>query len=652
MGRRNHFKVQNLPMLSLRHNGILQQLQDLLRLVKTDKRLATIASWIGAGAAVAIIVMKWLPPPVFKDFLVGADKEGASIVKRQRGSSDLEHEMLTVPGLKNAGSNCFLNVVLQALASCDVLVEFLCTCANKSILNKLEDVNDEQFDMPLATTVAYLLTELCELGPAHCTLSPRPVMLALDSYAKNFDLALQQDAVEALAHLATALQEERVEFFERCRPTLHSFSFDSIEECSSKSCLFLKMHMVDKEILHSWTRQLRWPLEGAFGSSLECQLCNFQFSVHFQVFNEVPLLPQWDQEGVIIHECSLEDCLTRFIAPSRVSDVICSRCSHLDAMRHLAYGSFADMGMIRVVANCVFDEQCSCEALILEHGGVWNTKKTDAYQRLRIGRVPEVLCLQIQRAVVMDSGQVQKLMGHVSFPMILDLSPYTITAQHPITRAEAKCEKPCYRSMLQPNDSKELPRKEKHQPARESQLPSKHEAKQENNWKLCDRIANKEVLFELLAVIVHLGGPQEGHYMVYRKVKVPKGKTESPAFDSSKNCTSSVKMEQRLDEMEIDQCILITPRSTLDVVMDDYIKESFNVDFQPTTNLNFKASQSTENGHDNASQYTRESCETEDSLWFLISDAIVKKVTEQEVLAADASLLLFGRLTSTFSGKQ
>lgn len=108
-----------------------------------------------------------------------------------------------VPGLRNLGNNCFLNVVLQALASCVCFQSFLDdVIAEYGTDEKLVE------NMPLVFSLASLLQELSSVSAQKVVLSPRQLMRAISSYIPNFDLTSQQDAAEAFVHLLGTLKEE------------------------------------------------------------------------------------------------------------------------------------------------------------------------------------------------------------------------------------------------------------------------------------------------------------------------------------------------------------------------------------------------------------------------------------------------------------
>lgn len=296
---------------SRRHVALPLSWNTLLKHGK-GKDLAMMLTLLGAGSMGAFIAMRYaFKTPVALTFSWTDNKKASADVKNK---ADPE---LTIAGLQNMGNNCFLNVVLQALASSDVLVSFMEECAG---VIDTQGVQAERTTMPLAAAVADLLRELAQGQIARRILSPRKVMLALNLYSRQFDLSMQQDAAEALAYLAAGLQEERDKYLNLHRPV--SQSFGSVLDMN------LATPQLDQSLLH-------WPLEGTLGSLMTCQRCDFQFSTVFQYFNDISLPLSRRTDGSIIDNCTLEDCLDRFTAPEWVASVKCSHCAHMEASKVL-----------------------------------------------------------------------------------------------------------------------------------------------------------------------------------------------------------------------------------------------------------------------------------------------------------------------------
>lgn len=107
-------------------------------------------------------------------------------------------------GLQNLGNNCFLNVILQALASCDNFVSSL-----DDLLESDDVLPEEQSErMPLILALSSLLKDLSKVRDKKIVLNPESVMHALSCYVSHFNLTRQQDASEAFVHLLTSLRDE------------------------------------------------------------------------------------------------------------------------------------------------------------------------------------------------------------------------------------------------------------------------------------------------------------------------------------------------------------------------------------------------------------------------------------------------------------
>ncbi|KAI5059514.1 hypothetical protein GOP47_0025833 [Adiantum capillus-veneris] len=392
--------------------GHMQSWRDVLQL--THSLGLTL---LGAGTVGAILLLRQLSPASALSWLLQS--------RPPNGFPDdslFDPSHLTVPGLRNSGNNCFLNAILQALSSSCVVLSFLAAYGRGDILSLFDGVESRCISLPLTEALSDLLVELSELDPEPRVASPRHVMYALEPYAKQFDLSLQQDAAEALNYLADALQIERIAFFESFR----AFR-ESISDASRPSNGIVVEDVSEKENspLNSWKR---WPLEGTIGSMLMCQECGYKFSTQFQSFHEVPLSPPQFSNGNIVNGCNLEACLEQFTAPECISNVRCSCCSHSLALRLLENRGLLDKAVFQRIKDCTFDDDCSCEQLVTQIGGSWKNVHVNAIKQLRFGRCPEVMCCQVQRVVV-SSGELVKWTGHVSFPLVLNLQPFVMSSQ-------------------------------------------------------------------------------------------------------------------------------------------------------------------------------------------------------------------------------
>ncbi|KAI3841126.1 hypothetical protein MKX03_007854 [Papaver bracteatum] len=314
--------------------------------------------------------------------------------------------LVLVPGLQNLGNNCFLNVVLQALASCDCFHEFL-----QNIIERDDfSVGDRVENMPLSAALFNLFKELCSPRDERMILSPRKVMHAMDQYIPNFNLTRQQDAAEALHHLLSSLQDE----------TSQSYvpNYGSLAELSAfPHCKILHPNKKSgPNEQERWQQDLLGPFNGILGSSLTCKSCSSQLSADFEFFISLPLTP-------LINGCSVEHCLKQFTAAELIDNYRCNRCWHIAGIKYFSTVDGNHKSQIEKLNSCVEEDTCECKNLFPEEVP-WSHQRSRTLKQLSIVRCPKILCIHLQRASVNPFGELVKLQGHIPFPMLLDLSPY------------------------------------------------------------------------------------------------------------------------------------------------------------------------------------------------------------------------------------
>ncbi|CAE6151784.1 unnamed protein product [Arabidopsis arenosa] len=398
---------------------------------------------------------------------------------------DAGDDSFLVPGLQNLGNNCFLNVILQALASCKDFRSFLqwvLEDARDSVAGELEE------QLPLTYALSALLQELCTVGSRRSVSSPRKVMVALTDYATNFNLTSQQDAAEALLHLISSLQEEIVVCY---RPSQSSNLSDILFSRN------LRM-LAPSEGLHGlmelkrWHKHLRGPFDGILGSTLMCRTCSSQISLEFQFFHTLPLSPLLHNGGYnIMFGCTLENCLNKFLDAEKVENYFCYRCWHGAALKYLSVIGAAEID-IEKVRSCGGEDQCDCKTSHHLQRMPWSNSYSHILKQLIIARFPKLLCIQVQRASF-NMFEEFKLSGHIAFPLVLDLSLFTPT-------------------------SIGLNIEERIEMSAEDQKPE---------------ASRKHGMYRLVTVVEHFGRTGSGHYTVYRSVRVSSQEEEEDCEELS-----------------------------------------------------------------------------------------------------------------------
>ncbi|XP_075081088.1 ubiquitin carboxyl-terminal hydrolase 27 isoform X3 [Nicotiana tabacum] len=241
----------------------------------------------------------------------------------------------TIPGLQNLGNNCFLNVVLQALASCKSFNKFL-----EHVVEEYEGSSMEgSGDLPVIAALASLIEELCIARHGRAVLSPRRLMHTMSSYIPNFNLTSQQ------------------------------------------------------------------------------------ISLDFQLFHSLHLVPVLSIVGATMPGCSVEHCLKQFFVAEQLENYKCSHCWHIAAVKFVS-AMDENEAIVEKLKLCNEEDSCDCKELPCLARLPWSNSFSRTFKQLSIGRSPKVLCLHLQRASINVFGELVKLQGHISFPLILDLAPF------------------------------------------------------------------------------------------------------------------------------------------------------------------------------------------------------------------------------------
>ncbi|XP_047181554.1 ubiquitin carboxyl-terminal hydrolase 27 isoform X1 [Vigna umbellata] len=453
---------------------------------------------------------------------------------------------LFVPGLQNLQNNCFLNVVLQALASCFYFQGFLHVvmgeCGNKDL--------DE--NMPLSLSLATLLEELSSVSGEKVTLSPRKTMLAMSNYIPDFSLTSQQDAAEAFLHLLCSLREE---FGDCYAPKMSSLA----DIFASNYRILTPIQRDCQSEQDRWQQHFLGPFDGILASSLTCQSCSSQISINLEHFDCLPLSPVLSDSSNIRFGCTLVDCLKQFIVAEHVENYRCSYCWHNAAIKYLSVmeGNEVELEKLR---RCSEPEICDCRKMYNLDKLPWSNRFSHTLKQLSIARCPRILCIQLKRVSMNAFGELVKLQGHISFPLILDMLSFMTTwlgvKTQDIDVQSLSLNLKYNRRNILPNHSDMQSRTLKFSglyEARREQINSyalddrfissknglelhsdtvfpcsgtsestHSDAHMQSNDKAdasCDLVSQETCLYQLVSVVEHFGKAGSGHYTVYRSVR-------------------------------------------------------------------------------------------------------------------------------------
>ncbi|XP_063051705.1 ubiquitin carboxyl-terminal hydrolase 30 isoform X2 [Engraulis encrasicolus] len=367
-----------------------------------------------------------------------------------------------VPGLLNVGNSCFLNALLQGLASCPSFIKWL---------QELSGLRQRAGH--LSTTLLELLKALSSYSPAEEDVLDAGCLLdVLRLQRWHISLFEEQDAHELFHVLTSSLEEEQG----RQATVIHLFDMQSLESSSESGESSLSCRVPGP--LHSIPKLKRnqHPFHGRLMSCMVCKGCRQQSPVRYDSFDSLSLtIPpaQWGQP------ITLEQCLQHFISSETVSEVECVNCTKMQAVE-------------------------------FPNGHIGENHRSTFIKQLKLGKLPQCLCIHLQRLTWSSEGRPMKRHEHVQFKEYLSMDSY----KHSFfgsSQQQKNCTSQSVHSQSSGVDySNVMPASTGHFP---SALPSSfsHPLSSAHNHRCL------KYFFRLTAVVVHHGDMHSGHFITYRR---------------------------------------------------------------------------------------------------------------------------------------
>ncbi|KAH9817245.1 hypothetical protein DFH28DRAFT_173882 [Melampsora americana] len=376
------------------------------------------------------------------------------------------------PGLINSSSNtCFLNAVLQSLASMPHLINYL------ELINTFQT----ETQTPVINSLREILLMLNT--PKEFKTILRPILVAQ---------ALFKHGIETGNHssLFNSEQQDAQEFFVIMIDAIESEVQSLIRSIRSESIQFgIRKEEEEEEWIESIRKICRSPFRGLMVNRIGCETCGFTSVFRHSVTDHLSLnVPPKIS-------CSLEECLMDYTKLELLEDYICRKCSIIytkeiilnqlnqisinstkeklkNSKKKKVQGLKKDLKSLELmILNDDFESENVIGKVLVERVASLKTTKQTMFSR-----PPDSLTFHISRSTAYARGVSFKNHCQVKYPEYLNLSSF------------------CTTSIL--NRSAHLP----------ISSTNPEEKEDQRYW------------FKLVSVVVHYGSHSFGHYITFRRI--------------------------------------------------------------------------------------------------------------------------------------
>lgn len=476
-------------------------------------------------------LLPYLVPPPISDLLASMTSYGFMTRSNLSGASGRTTKETRfalknggeIGGISNDGNTCFMNSVIQSLASSKELLRFIDSYLYPDIeVENLQPVKSVVPRSDLVFTAA--LRKLIEnvngcYGTRGKEFSAKPLLNKMPNGPKqNFFTGYNQEDAQEFYQLVMNLVESEYKKASNIPKQIDEKGSKFIDISSVANYVtgcdqlgktlpvYVPATHVDPNIEDAehkaFKMNLITPVDGVSAERIGCLVCGEVGGIRYSVMSGISLnLPRKES---YYSSVSLQELLDEWINPEIIEDVNCNRCG-LEQTKQFLQEKITE-GTNEKVAQLFKSRLAEIEAElkqphitdeVFEKLSIKQMiRKTKKSKQIYMSRPPALLSLHINRSVFDPrTYMVVKNSSNVEFPAVLDLSPYVVEPQDvdldarmPFRRGDAPLEEP------------KGDEDEDGQANGNTHIPK-----------------NPELQYQLKAVIAHYGTHNYGHYICYRK---------------------------------------------------------------------------------------------------------------------------------------
>lgn len=466
-------------------------------------------------------------------------------------------------GISNEGNTCFMNSVIQSLASSSHLMNFIDGYLYETMDMTNGDMKIESFKtnrpistLPFTTALKTLLDNVNgKYGTRSKEFSTKQLLNKMPNGPKqNFFTGYNQEDAQEFYQLVMNILEKEYKKLQNPlsstpepesekseSPFVDSSTIDSLisgcQELGKLGSVYVPASQVDPNLNDADHKvkalELITPVDGVSVERIGCLTCGETGGIRYSVNSGLSLnLPQSSSYAGY----KLEDLLKDWITPEIIEDVNCNRCG-LEHTRNFLIEKIEQSNNEKVTEQfrlrlqeidkelhqpCVTDE--AFEKLTIKQ----MTRKSKKSKQILLSRPPPLLAIHINRSVFDPrTYMIVKNSSNVAFQLQLDLTPYVaepkdvnMDARKPFRKQDERIEAELKQSSQNNGEIKEsIPEESDSDANSDTETTNKFTTTTTQEEPILASISDSRLVYNLKAVISHYGTHNYGHYICYRKLR-------------------------------------------------------------------------------------------------------------------------------------